>query len=228
MVLNNFGHVRSPSPQFFSSLYIYQSKALQERLAKSFGYTLSLSLSLSLMGLLQSRFGDLRKKKVEEEDEEGPSPSSPAATPPVEDELERVFRLYDTNGDGKISAAELRDMMAKLGRPPADDHELEMMMKEADADGDGFINLAEFKDINRAGEGVQEADLREAFAVFDEDHDGKISASELRGVLKGLGEEVTTAQCRKMIRGVDRDGDGMVSFQEFKVMMTGGGRPLNI
>nr|XP_010920375.1 probable calcium-binding protein CML10 [Elaeis guineensis] len=151
------------------------------------------------------------------------SSSLPATTPPVEDELERVFRLYDTNGDGKISAAELQETMAKLGHHPANDHELEMMMKEADADGDGFISLAEFKDINGAGEGVEEVDLKEAFAVFDEDRDGKISAKELQNVLKGLGEQVTTEQCQEMIRGVDRDGDGMVSFQEFKVMMTGGG-----
>ena len=79
-------------------------------------------------------------------------------------------------------------------------------------------------DYNR-GEGSVFADspeLREAFAVFDADGDGKISAEELLGVFVTLGDDGCTLEdCRCMIQGVDTDGDGFVCFDDFARMMDG-------
>ncbi|XP_042410067.1 probable calcium-binding protein CML36 [Zingiber officinale] len=67
-----------------------------------------------------------------------------------------------------------------------------------------------------------EGELREAFAVFDADGDGKISAEELRSVLDKLGDEACSLEdCRRMIHGVDTDGDGFVCFNDFARMMDG-------
>ncbi|XP_074576142.1 putative calmodulin-like protein 2 [Curcuma longa] len=67
-----------------------------------------------------------------------------------------------------------------------------------------------------------ERELREAFAVFDADGDGKISAEELRSVLATLGDEACSLEdCRLMIHGVDTDGDGFVCFNDFARMMDG-------
>ncbi|KAL8120701.1 hypothetical protein AgCh_017762 [Apium graveolens] len=143
----------------------------------------------------------------------------------IEQELEQVFKKFDVNGDGKISASELGSIMGSLGHE-ASDEELEGMIKEVDADGDGFIDLKEFIELNTADIDSDEVmeNLKEAFSVFDIDKNGSITAEELQNVLGSLGEESTLAECKKMISGVDANGDGMISFDEFKVMMMRGSR----
>jgi len=49
------------------------------------------------------------------------------------------YRVFDKNGDGYISASELRLVMANLGENMTDD-ELHEMLREADVDGDGQIS----------------------------------------------------------------------------------------
>uniref|UniRef100_A0ACD5XFR9 Uncharacterized protein n=1 Tax=Avena sativa TaxID=4498 RepID=A0ACD5XFR9_AVESA len=150
---------------------------------------------------------------------------SPART--AEEEMERVFRKFDANGDGRISRPELAAMFESVGHAATDD-ELSRVMAEADADSDGFISLDEFATLNATACGddaAVEEDLRLAFKVFDADGSGAISATELARVLHSLGEKATVSQCRRMIEGVDKNGDGLINFEEFKVMLAGGGFP---
>ncbi|KAK4423393.1 putative calcium-binding protein CML25 [Sesamum alatum] len=143
----------------------------------------------------------------------------------LEEELEQVFKKFDVNGDGKISASELGSIMGSLGHP-ATEEELRIMIKEVDSDGDGFIDLQEFIALNTTNVDHEEVleNLKDAFKVFDIDKNGFITAEELRDVLQSLGEECTLAECEKMISGVDSDGKGTINFDEFKVMMMKGFR----
>lgn len=47
--------------------------------------------------------------------------------------------MFDKNGDGYISASELRHVMTTLGEKLTDD-EVDEMIREADIDGDGKVN----------------------------------------------------------------------------------------
>ena len=54
--------------------------------------------------------------------------------------------MFDKDGNGFISAAELRHVMGRLG-VTFTDSELQEMVSEADVDGDGQINFAEFYNV---------------------------------------------------------------------------------
>lgn len=56
-----------------------------------------------------------------------------------DDEMREAFRVFDRDGDGFISAAELRVVMTNLGEKLTDE-EVTDMLKEADKNGDGKID----------------------------------------------------------------------------------------
>lgn len=56
-----------------------------------------------------------------------------------EEEIREAFRVFDKDGNGHISAPELRHVMANLGEKLTDE-EIDEMIREADIDGDGQIN----------------------------------------------------------------------------------------
>lgn len=58
-----------------------------------------------------------------------------------------------------------------------------------------------------------EAELRQAFGVFDKDGSGTISAAELRQVLSSLGENLTDGELDEMLRLADRNGDGTIDCE---------------
>ncbi|KAL8222501.1 UNVERIFIED_CONTAM: hypothetical protein K2H54_077105 [Gekko kuhli] len=60
-----------------------------------------------------------------------------------EEEIRDAFRVFDKDGNGYISAAELRHVMTNLGEKMTEE-EVEDMIKEADVDGDGRVNYEEF------------------------------------------------------------------------------------
>ncbi|KAF8046061.1 hypothetical protein N665_3217s0001 [Sinapis alba] len=63
-------------------------------------------------------------------------------------EHERIFKKFDADGDGKISAAELEEALKKLGSVTHDD--VTRMMTKIDTDGDGNISFQEFTDFAAA------------------------------------------------------------------------------
>lgn len=61
----------------------------------------------------------------------------------AEEEMMEAFQIFDSDGNGNISADELRQIMENLGEKLTQE-EVEAMVKEADVDGDGQINYQEF------------------------------------------------------------------------------------
>ncbi|OMO97296.1 Calcium-binding EF-hand [Corchorus capsularis] len=153
--------------------------------------------------------------------------STPFTSMELSSQLKQVFKLIDTNGDGKISSLELSEVLMSLGQKRLEaNKEADIMVRELDRNGDGYIDFEEFVDalgVNTAQMTLsdKEDELMGAFAIFDSDKNGFISANELQRILAGLGyEKCSLKECFKMIKGVDKDGDGLISFEEFKIMMT--------
>lgn len=137
-------------------------------------------------------------------------------------EFREAFALFDRNGDGKISSAELGTVMRSLGANPTQS-ELADMINEVDEDGNGTIDFAEFASMmHRKMEedpSTAQEELKEAFRVFDKDGNGLISSAELRHIMTSLGERLTDEEVSEMISEADKNGDGQVDYSEFCEMM---------
>ena len=66
-----------------------------------------------------------------------------------EEKIREAFRVLDKDGNGFISAAELRHVMTHLEEKLTDE-EVDEMIREADIDGDGQINYEEFVKVMMA------------------------------------------------------------------------------
>ncbi|XP_062598570.1 neo-calmodulin-like isoform X2 [Saccostrea cucullata] len=62
-------------------------------------------------------------------------------------------------------------------------------------------------------------DMKQAFELFDKNHDGKISSDELGRVLRTLGHNYSQEEVEDMIKNADTNENGFVEFDEFVVMM---------
>lgn len=60
-----------------------------------------------------------------------------------QEEIQEAFKVFDKDGNGYISAAELRHVMTSLGEKLTEE-EVDEMIREADIDQDGQINYEEF------------------------------------------------------------------------------------
>ena len=67
------------------------------------------------------------------------------------------------------------------------------------------------------------AEIRQAFATFDTDDSGSLSAEELRRVLTrpGGGSPLTEGEAQHLIHKYDDDGDGVLSLDEFAGFLAG-------
>ncbi|CAE6185745.1 unnamed protein product [Arabidopsis arenosa] len=159
--------------------------------------------------------------------------------------LQRIFDLFDKNGDGFITVEELSQALSRLGLN-ADLSDLKSTVESYIQPGNTGLNFDDFSSLHKtlddsffggacgeenedsSSSAEDESDLAEAFKVFDENGDGFISARELQAVLKKLGlpEGGEMERVEKMIVSVDRNQDGRVDFFEFKNMMLMHGRCL--
>ncbi|CAM0146092.1 unnamed protein product [Urochloa decumbens] len=122
-----------------------------------------------------------------------------------------------TNKTTKPAPVTREELEIALRRVVSSEEELAAML--ADPVEAGLV----LEEIIATPAATDEGELKETFAVFDADGDGRISAEELMAVLASLGDDRCSVEdCRRMIGGVDVDGDGFVCFNEFSRMMTQG------
>ncbi|KAG6481472.1 probable calcium-binding protein CML27 [Zingiber officinale] len=76
----------------------------------------------------------------------GGSATEPSDLAAVEEEMREAFRVFDEDGDGFISAAELQSVLAKLGLPEGRNIErVREMIGSVDSNADGRVDFCEFK-----------------------------------------------------------------------------------
>lgn len=136
-----------------------------------------------------------------------------------EDDFMDAFRVFDTNGDGRITAKELNHVLKELGIKMSKS-DIKKMISELDRDGNGTIEYSEFVAMMTAPASIEtdEFELREAFKCIDVDGNGFISREELRNAVKKImstDNKIGMQDVEEMMMEADIDGNGLIDFDEF-------------
>ena len=139
------------------------------------------------------------------------------------DNIDRIFREMDTDCDGKLSVHDLQTNYKEFSDSELSQDQIQELFQNCDLDGSGFIDYSEFVVAGiKDSDLLDEEKLKAAFANFDTDHSGYISADNLKQSLvycrfddEALGDEIID----NIISQVDRSQKGFISFEEFKDIM---------
>lgn len=141
---------------------------------------------------------------------------------PLVKELTATFKVFDRDGDGRISKTELVAVLSSLddGRNVLKDAEVDEMMMRADADGDGFIDLDEFIRFNTTKSTSAAANSAELSRA--------LSGSSSGGISEDGGEELISADSvddeeKRALQSAfdvfDVDRNGFISADELHRVM---------
>lgn len=152
-------------------------------------------------------------------------------------QFKELFESFDKNGDGDITADELKCVLKSLGQKVKTKY-CKNMIKQYDKNRTKRMEFKEFLDMmanvfqyhlshpdnqNEAGACTKDPEvnkkLEELFESLDVDESGYIDAEEIVKLTEKLGEKMTIDEVNDLIQQVDRDGDGRVNKDEFKRLM---------
>jgi calcium-dependent protein kinase len=135
------------------------------------------------------------------------------------EDIDKVFRAMDANGDGKLSKSEIKNGYLEYFGKSLTDEQIDDMFAQVDADGNGEIDYSEFVVATMNEKNLLSNNkLHTAFKMFDKDGGGSISTDEIKQVLS-FGQNLDEAVVQQIIEQVDKNGDGEISYEEFAAMM---------
>ncbi|BFZ07238.1 hypothetical protein BsWGS_10277 [Bradybaena similaris] len=134
--------------------------------------------------------------------------------------FQEAFGLFDKDGDGYLSSAEVGVIIRSLGGVVTE-NELKKLQEQFDHKN-GQVNFADFLSLMATIMNKNDSpdDLLKAFQVFDSDNKGYITAKELRHLMTNLGEKLTKEDVDEMIKEADVNGTGNINYVELVRIMT--------
>ncbi|CAI2365600.1 unnamed protein product [Moneuplotes crassus] len=131
------------------------------------------------------------------------------------DNLSKIFRSADKNGDGKLDKSEISEYFQKY-MGSADDAENEHIYSCLDGDKSGYIDYSEFLSATIDKENLlRKQRLINIFNEIDSDGSGDINLKELRQAFKTKASKKTEEEWEKIINEIDKDGNDCINFKEF-------------
>ena len=141
------------------------------------------------------------------------------------DDIIEAFELFDSNGDGRINAREIRSAMQSIGYDEKNPTVYEVMT-ELDNPRNKNSGGATFNDfcqtVNyRVPEKETTEDLRKVFNLFlDDPNSSTTSLESIKRVADELGENIEEIELNAMLNKASKSG-ARLTFDDFVAIMTG-------
>jgi calcium-dependent protein kinase len=98
--------------------------------------------------------------------------------------LRDTFSQFDKNGDGKLTAQELKVGIQRIPGCQMTETDVDQLMSVMDSNRNGFIDYTEFiAGCLQSYNYLKENHLKTAFSYYDKDSNGTISLDELKQCL---------------------------------------------
>jgi len=132
----------------------------------------------------------------------------------------KIFRLFNTNDDGKLSKKELYSGLITYFNHTEIDNEIDGIFLLLDGANHGFLEYEEFLRACLDQKMIcSDEHLVYAFNFFDKDNTGRISVEKIMAIF--VDDNVSEEVFRSIFNEIDQNQDGEIDFAEFKNMMTG-------
>jgi myosin light chain 6 len=133
-------------------------------------------------------------------------------------EIQEIFSLFETRGNGKVEATKIGDILRALGLNPTE-AEVHKLVGEVKDGGQGialqgFLPLYQAVAKRNHEKTSTAEDFIEGFRVFDKDSNGTISSAELRHLLTTLGEKMEEVDVENLIAPFE-DQHGNINYEDF-------------
>lgn len=120
------------------------------------------------------------------------------------EELARVFKKLDKNGDGMLSKEEIKEGYIVHFGKLISDKEVDTMFDAVDTDQSGYIDYTEFVVASANEKALMTNErLALAFKMFDKDGSGMITPAEIRAVLSASESKIPNTVIDAVIKQVD-------------------------
>ncbi|KAI9728173.1 MAG: hypothetical protein M1828_004634 [Chrysothrix sp. TS-e1954] len=127
--------------------------------------------------------------------------------------VEALWKSLDTKRRGQLDIHDLKQGLAKLDHPLKNAEDLlHDVLKAIDLDDDGRITYNEFHSFVRHAE----SELWLLFKTIDEDHNNRLSKSELRDAFRRTGIDLPQSKLDAFFARIDANNDGVISFEEWR------------
>lgn len=124
---------------------------------------------------------------------------------------EELFAKLDTNKDGKVDVAELKEGLAAMGIKTGKGA-AQKIVSSGDKDKDQGLDFEEFSKYLKE----HEKRLRLTFKSLDRNNDGRIDIMEVKQSLADLGVDISKEEAGKILQSIDVDGTMTVDWSEWR------------
>jgi len=130
---------------------------------------------------------------------------------------EELLKQFDKDGDGILTAVELRIFLKSLCHGISDSL-LQTMILRIDSNNDGTIDIKEIENMLKTKE--SDLEIEAFFNLLDDDCNKKITAPEFCKAVTALGLNITDSEVEEFYLLFDLNGDGALDISELKELLS--------